>query len=95
MAITGASLPTQSFATAIYSDDADGAIYRLFAGGGGTFPANDLIVGKTNNASYNGIALFQLPDRQGQPLSAASLTLSVAVFGTVTYANLDIWGWVT
>ena len=77
--------------TTIFSEDGDGASYRLFAGGNGAFPTQDLIVGKTDNASYNGIALFQLPDRQGFALEAAALTLTVQTSGTVNYANLDIW----
>ncbi len=70
----------------IYSDDSDGAVY------GGTFPSQDLIVGAATGGNYNGIAIFELPDLQGQSLTSAALKLTVTQEGTLPGANIDIWG---
>jgi len=73
----------------IFSDDADGCVYKT-ATGGGTFPAIDQICGDVNNNNYNGISIFQLPSNL---VETASLSLTVVTdAGAMTDANIDLWG---
>jgi hypothetical protein len=70
-----------------YSHDNDGGIFAT-----GTSTANDLIsgTGGTGTQDYNGIAFLALPE---QPMTAASLSFTVATFsGVMDGANIDVWG---
>lgn len=70
-----------------YSHDNDGGIFAT-----GTGATLDLIsgTGGTGTQDYNGIAFLALPE---QPMTSASLSLTVATFsGVMNGANIDVWG---